>query len=125
MKFAEAMKMLEEGKKVRITSWPKTKFISLDKDNEIRDENNKCINIGTCFSYQWELYREQIQVKDIKEGELFEYGERMYRRAPSYMMEYAPVISNGFTIVAARHNQDGYVNGTLTVFMPNCLVYKL
>lgn len=81
--------------------------------------------MGTCFSYNWEIYNEQILVKDIKEGELFTYDGHMYRRVPDYMMEYSTTIVKDFTIVAARHNQSGYTNGEITVFTPTCLVHKL
>ncbi len=58
MKFWEAMKSMEEGKKVRNKDWTDEQYIYLTADNEIFDEhNNECyLNfIGTKDS-EWEVY---------------------------------------------------------------------
>lgn len=58
MKFWEAMKEMEKGKKVRNKDWTDEQYIYLTADNEIFDEhNNECyLNfIGTKDS-EWEIY---------------------------------------------------------------------
>lgn len=58
MKFWEAMKSMEEGKKVRNKDWTEEQYIYLTADNEMFDEDD-----GRCFlsfigekGSEWEIY---------------------------------------------------------------------
>lgn len=121
MKFAEAMKNLEEGKKVRLKSWPKEKYISL-RDNEVNDEYNKPVSLGSCFNYEWELYTDKVYISTLKEGDYFEYYNLRYRIIPKWMLEHVVLKPEGFTIPAIRCYEDKYI---LTCFTPCCIVIKL
>lgn len=75
MKFWEAMKSLEEGKKVRSKDWSEEQYIYLTADNVIFDEHNReCYSnfIGTKIS-EWEIYDDRkpttyvLDVKKIRE----------------------------------------------------------
>lgn len=55
MKFWEAMRELQEGKKVRNKDWAEEQYIYLTADNEIFDEQD----IECCFNFigsEWEIY---------------------------------------------------------------------
>lgn len=125
MKFAEAMRNLEEGKKVRIKSWSERHYVSLNTHKEIIDEYGKVVGLGSCLTYEWELYNDVVKLCNIPIGRLFKYSGDTYRRLDSYMLEYAPTKLAGFTIPVARHNQTGYKHGEITVFTPDCLVEKV
>lgn len=60
MKFWEAMKALQEGKKVRVVTWQETKHI---KDFRGFDADNTCVNLNYWMSYEWELYEEPEDTK--------------------------------------------------------------
>src|ERR1700760_3575101 len=79
MKFWEAMKALEEEKKVKISTWPMDAFIYLNSMfRQIRDENEEKFSIsGEDFFCDWELYEELLSKeeqfiqawKDIPKGQ--------------------------------------------------------
>lgn len=57
MKFWEAMKSMEEGKKVRNKNWTKEEYIYLTADNEVFDEcGNECILSFIRKGSEWEIY---------------------------------------------------------------------
>lgn len=73
MKLWEAMKAMEEGKKIRKTDWDEYQYIQLN--------NNNCvINEAGLFSYfnlthvndEWEIYEEKKEV-DPRFKELYDY----------------------------------------------------
>ena len=122
MKFGEAMVSMENGKKVRIKSWPKEKYISLDKDSEITDENNRVIGLGSCLTYECELYTETVPISTLKEGDYFTFDGNKYRIVPKWMLENVGYAPKGFSIPAIRC----YVHkDVLTCFTPDCIVIKL
>lgn len=57
MKLWEAIKLLEEGKKVRMVDWKKDWYLCLDKQGFIVDEEGYCptLNINC---QEWEIYKE-------------------------------------------------------------------
>ena len=58
MKFSEAMKLLEEGKKVRVPAWGNEEYIWIS-DNRVVDENGNDFYFKGChFAYNWEEYIE-------------------------------------------------------------------
>mgnify|MGYP003481188023 CR=1 FL=1 len=70
MKFEEARKALIDGKRIRRRDWQENKFICLDIDLLLRDENNITVNnYGVFFSKkydQWELYEEPFKTQTLK-----------------------------------------------------------
>lgn len=74
MKFWEAMKAMEEGKKVRNEKWTKDQYLYLSISNEILDEKGRDVGInyiGIAGS-NWEIYEEKKPV-DPKFKELYQY----------------------------------------------------
>ena len=66
MKFWEAMKAMEEGKKVRNKEWTKDQYLYLSVDNEILDEKDQDVGInyiGVSGS-NWEIYEEKKPVDE-------------------------------------------------------------
>lgn len=55
-----ALTKLMGGDKVRATNWDKNKFISINKDGQIVDNNGKLYNIVTAKEKDWELYKEPM-----------------------------------------------------------------
>lgn len=59
MKFWEAMKLLEEGRKVRLDIWCKEEYIMLDDEKEIVDERGYMFDLYGVHKYSnWEEYKE-------------------------------------------------------------------
>jgi hypothetical protein len=74
MRFSEAMKALEEGKKVRACSWPVAEWLS----NADESDALPCLHLSSLWCCEWELYQEPEQtfsfaevVKGLKEGKKF------------------------------------------------------
>lgn len=67
MKFSEAMKLLEEGKKVRLKSWHLNEYIFIDSLGTIRDEQGEMYKIS-CMNSDWEEYIESETKKIEKLG---------------------------------------------------------
>ena len=59
MKFSEAMKLLEEGKKVRRVDWEKDTYIYSDDDCLLVNNTNKGLKIET--DGEWEEYIEETE----------------------------------------------------------------
>ena len=88
MKFWEAMKALEEGKKVRKTSWTENCYLYIDEDGSFYD-NREQIPILYTIGTEWETYEEKKDA-DEKLKQLFQilnednwfannqYGEYIY-----------------------------------------------
>lgn len=55
-----ALTKLMGGDKVRAANWDKNKFISINKDGQIVDNNGKLYNIVTAKEKDWELYKEPV-----------------------------------------------------------------
>lgn len=127
MKFSDAVKLMENGRKVTKKSWYNNMYIWKNDIGGISRSTGPDAPIfnGDTFGDDWIEYKNKVNIKDIREGELFEFSGETYRRVPDYMIEYSPIIPNNFTVAAARHKHKGYTNGEITVFTPDCLVYKL
>lgn len=67
MKFSEAMKLLEEGKKVRRVDWGKDTYIYSDDDCLLVNNTNKGLKIET--DGDWEEY-----IEETEETEESNYG---------------------------------------------------
>ena len=93
MKFWEAMKAMEEGKKVRNEEWSEHQYIYLDKnDKSIIDEEEDYFPIRYIEDEEiWEIYEEKKDVDPrfkefyhyLKDENGFtngEYGEFIYER---------------------------------------------
>lgn len=70
MKFSEAMKLLEEGKKVRVIIWDKKQYIYYNADlDEILNENGESYILGGYYlTDDWEEYIEP-ETKKIEKME--------------------------------------------------------
>ncbi len=75
MKFSEAMRELENGKKVRKKNWSANEYIS---KNGADDGLEFMFVQSLCVDYEWELYEEpgqllsfQVVIKGLKEGKRF------------------------------------------------------
>lgn len=75
MKFSEAMRELEAGKKVRSSFWPQNQFYSLQGDEDGRFPD---LHFPYVFLQEWELYENIVKplsfadvVKGLKEGKNF------------------------------------------------------
>ena len=74
MKFWEAMKAVEEGKKVRVVTWTKDLYVCLDKDRHVVNQNNqKCDLLYEIGDEEWEL-SEQGDYSLYPEGSLWQDG---------------------------------------------------
>ena len=91
MKFWEAMKAMEEGKKVRKESWLKDEYIYISEVNcIIVDENGNVYKMSDSRG-DWEIYEEKKEV-DLRFKEFYhylkdengftngQYGEFIYNR---------------------------------------------
>lgn len=65
-----ALTKLMSGEKVRATSWDKNKFISINKDGQIVDDNAKLYNIVTAKEKNWEIYKEPTAEATTNNAEL-------------------------------------------------------
>lgn len=63
MKFSEAMKLLEEGKKVRRVDWEKDTYIYSDDDCLLVNNTNKGLKIET--DGEWEELRREEDGKTL------------------------------------------------------------
>ena len=72
MKFWEAMKALEEGKKIRKVYWNENEYYYLDDDFVTRNENNNYIVISYEGNEEWEIYEEKKDV-DPRFKEFYHY----------------------------------------------------
>lgn len=84
MKFWEAMKALEEGKKVRNINWDKEGFIYLD-EYSVCDENNFDVDDSVIDGYfvtsEWEIYKEPVKTYTFLEMiEQVKFGKSAYRK---------------------------------------------
>ena len=74
MKFWEAMKAMEEGKKVRAVGWKPEYYIYLNEKFEIRDSDGFFANFHEVIHLKmdWEIYEEKKEV-DSRFKEFYHY----------------------------------------------------
>lgn len=66
MKFHEAMKELEDGKKIRLFHWDKYEYIYINSQNYVVDEVSKSYEIDRVWD-NWELYEEPVKTYTFQE----------------------------------------------------------
>lgn len=103
MKFCMAMVALEQGKKVRLSTWCKDDYIFL-KNGLIFHQGNMPYDIPSTVPMHssWELYTESVKLSTLKEGDSFMYNTRRYTVIPQYLKHHCgnmtadsiPVISD-------------------------------
>lgn len=73
MKFWEATKALEEGKKVRRSYWEEDSYIYIDSDNNLRDNYGGLPNLYYIpdDDDDWEIYEDKKEVTDDKFKQLY------------------------------------------------------
>lgn len=73
MKFWEAMKALEEGKKVRRSYWEKDNYIYIDSDNILRDnyDDPQDLYYIPNDDDDWEIYEGKKEIIDDKFKQLY------------------------------------------------------
>lgn len=89
MKFAMAMVALEQGKKVRLSTWIDGDYIYI-KDNYVYD-NRHCkydIPSSVPMHSSWELYTESVKLNTLKDGDSFIYNNKQYIILPLYLKKY-------------------------------------
>ena len=74
MKFWEAMKAMQEGKKVRNKEWTNEQYLYLSADNQILDEHGYVASIDYIGLGEttWEIYEEKKEV-DPRFKEFYHY----------------------------------------------------
>lgn len=82
MKFWEAMKCLEEGKKVRKCEWRKDEYIYID-ENVILTQGKLKYNFYNPTNSEWEIYDDRKEADDITK-ELYKVTMKACRCATSY-----------------------------------------
>lgn len=70
MRFEDALKLMREGKKVRMVDWKPNSYIWLDEENMLKDDNNRLTSfICDCDSMLndiWEIFGESVLNKQEK-----------------------------------------------------------
>lgn len=89
MKFSEAVKLLEDGKKIRQKSWLRTSYVYL-KDGYVCNNSGKLIDLETrSCSEEWEEYIEKVIVSSLKVGDKFRHGtDEVFLILPDEMKKY-------------------------------------
>lgn len=99
MKFSEAMKLLEDGKKVRLKSWvEKKEYIYKDKKGYISDRDDISFNLTLYVDGEWEEY---IEGPDINAATKIEEITNTF--IPKDGTDYA--IKENFTIIFNKLNE--------------------
>lgn len=118
MKFSDAVRHYEQGKSIRLKTWPPGSKMTPDVPNGYLD-------FEKVVKEEWELYTEpEVKLSEIKDGELFEYADNQYRKVPSYLQEYSHC-TDIYPIMAIRHKHKEYKRGGLVSFTSDCLVKKV
>lgn len=80
MKLSEAIKALEDGKKVRNVSWNESDYIYI-KDKVLFGEDNQAASLEiTGFSDDWEIYKDPVKMYSFTEMLPFFLDNKMVRR---------------------------------------------
>jgi len=84
MKFSEALKLLADGRKIRIVQWLKGSYVSLEKTNkgcEIihteaggKRELFQWVGLNTLMNNDWEEYNDGPTFKELKVGQEFRWN---------------------------------------------------
>lgn len=85
MKFLEAIKAMEEGKKVRSIEWPREEYVFLSKSGHIKNEENIDSNLySDSPSQEWEIYQEPEKTYTFHQAlKLLKNGSIMNRKSSS------------------------------------------
>lgn len=71
MTFYEALKALNEGKKIRKKWWHAGDYIWLDEKNTLKNKNGSEVSVAVDFDFmtknEWEIYEEPVLDKEEKE----------------------------------------------------------
>lgn len=81
MRLSEAIKCLEEGKKVRKTDWINTCYLHLVGKRLMDEEGGYYDLYSNCFYYDWEIYEEPEKTYSFMEAvQLVKEGKTVTRR---------------------------------------------
>ena len=82
MKAWEAMKLLEEGKKLRDKNWKEGRYIYLDTDGDIIDESNNQYLVANIsdISKEWEMCDDRKEVP--------QFYKNMYKAIDKIIEDY-------------------------------------
>ena len=82
MKFSEAMKALEEGKKVRREDWNEGCFVYVLNDSVFDEKgSSRSIYLSAPFLENWELYEEPVKTYSFIEAvQLMKEGKTIKRK---------------------------------------------
>lgn len=90
MKFSDAMKLVEDGRKVRPVKWPKGQYIYKDSVGLVNSNNNG----NDYFLYatdEFEEYIEEVKLSSLKVGDKWKYkgGSLKFLILPNEMGNYS------------------------------------
>lgn len=72
MRFYEAMKLLEEGKKVRRTNWSKEQYIYKNENDTAKNED------GSEYDFTWSICGEWEEYIEPGEGKIEKMNQLVY-----------------------------------------------
>lgn len=82
MKFSEAMKALEQGKKIRCVHWRKGVYYYFDSEGVLRDQNGNDDGLSIdSLNRTWELFEEPPKKKQVWQW------RRKYKNSPWLVSE--------------------------------------
>ena len=113
MKFWEAMKYLEEGKKIRKVYWNENEYYYLDDDFVTRNENNNYIVISYEGNEEWEIYEEK---KDV---------DPRFKEFYHYLKDEHGFVNNQYTDYINDHNEPDYLLKFYQQLLDMAKYYKL
>ena len=78
MKFSEAMKLLEEGKKVRRTNWSKEEYMYKNENDTAMTEDGREYDFTWSICGDWEEYIEPTDNTKIEELDVVKCEHKLY-----------------------------------------------
>lgn len=125
MNLIEALKALEEGKKITNINWSDKRFVELDRVNYyFIDENGKdyVFEIDRPFIYDdiWKVYGEE-PILDCEEKEYLSAVIKPYKNKVKYIAKVFADLSDEYCITIKLKNKD-FIN--LPLFSKDLSMYK-
>lgn len=90
MKFSEALKLLEQGRPVRIKTWSHGTHIKI-VDNHIVNQTGDVITIPGLWwlREEWEEFEDMVDITMCPHGTNFRFENNDYVVLPAYMLPHA------------------------------------
>lgn len=115
MKFWEAMKAMQEGKKVRRSGWyDKDDYLYIDEDTYIRDKYGNYTQICSLGETDnWEIYEEKKEV------------DPRFKEFYQYLKDERGFVNNQYTDYINDHNEPDYLLKFYQQLLEMAKYYKL